>query len=413
LGTRGKVRERGNGGDSVEPTIGGRIRQLRRERKPRLTQRELAERAGVSVDLIAKLEQGAKQTALLTTLHKIAWALDVDVTVLLSSPARVDVPSGEGAGVVAIRRAITGGNEESEPVSLEELGQSTAYAWSAYWTSRFDTLGGLLPELLTSARATAGETASAGAFAVLSEVYGVTASTLVHLGYVDLAYTAMERAMTAADHSGDELRRASLVGWMSWLLLHQTGSADQAQRLAVGMAERIEPKLGHARPEHVAVWGSLLVSGAVAAARQEQADTADDLLSLAEAAATRLDATGSAVRRDYETPFGLPQVIMQQVDVSLVTGRPGPALDIARRMPPDAPLPLAAKARHLADKAAAQAALGRDREATDTLLTIERDAPNWIVYQSYPRTICRELVERERRVRTPRLRGLAERLGVG
>lgn len=45
--------------------------------------------------------------------------------------------------------------------------------------------------------------------------------------------------------------------------------------------------------------------------------------------------------------------------------------------------------------------LGKDREATDMLLTIERTAPNWMKYQSYPQTIVRELLERERRSRTP------------
>src|SRR5438874_2893981 len=140
------VRER-----TVGPTtIGGRIRQLRRGRKPRLTQRELAERAGVSVDLIAKLEQGIKQTTLLVTLHKIAAALDVDVSVLLSRPTRIDVAADDQqpAGVLAIRRAITEVWEDHEPAGLEELHRSTSYVWSAYWASRFDLLGGLLPELI-------------------------------------------------------------------------------------------------------------------------------------------------------------------------------------------------------------------------------------------------------------------------
>jgi hypothetical protein len=39
-------------------------------------------------------------------------------------------------------------------------------------------------------------------------------------------------------------------------------------------------------------------------------------------------------------------------------------------------------------------------------------APHWIKYQAYPRTIVRELLERERRACTPQLRGLAHRLGV-
>jgi hypothetical protein len=40
---------------------------------------------------------------------------------------------------------------------------------------------------------------------------------------------------------------------MSWLLLHQTGSSDQARRLAVEEADRVEPRLGKARPDELSV----------------------------------------------------------------------------------------------------------------------------------------------------------------
>src|SRR6266542_4014440 len=90
------------GASAMDGTIGERVRQLRHQQS--MTQRELAERAGVSADLISKLEQGQKQTALLVTLHKIAGALDVDVSVLLARPARVEVTDDDG-GVLAIRRA--------------------------------------------------------------------------------------------------------------------------------------------------------------------------------------------------------------------------------------------------------------------------------------------------------------------
>jgi len=143
------------------------------------------------------------------------------------------------------------------------------------------------------------------------------------------------------------------------------GQRRPGWRLAAGTAERIELELGPARPGHVAVWGSLLVSGAVAAAREERR------------AAVRLDAAGPTARQDYETWFRLPQVIMHAVDVTVVRNQPARALDIARRMPPEAPLPLAVKAWHMADKASAQTAIGRDREAVDTLLGIGRDASNW------------------------------------
>src|SRR6266545_5917443 len=108
---------------SVGPsTIGERIKQLRLQRDSQMTQRELAERAGVSVDLISKLEQGRKQSALLVSLHKIARALDVDVSMLLARPVRIDVTDdGQDQGVLAIRRAITAVREDGEPASISEL----------------------------------------------------------------------------------------------------------------------------------------------------------------------------------------------------------------------------------------------------------------------------------------------------
>lgn len=90
----------------AEPTsafrIGERIRQLRRQRTPRMTQEALAHRAGGSVDLIRKLEQGVKQGMSFSSLDKIAAALDVEPAVLLAdhdllaaTPAK---PRSEPAG---------------------------------------------------------------------------------------------------------------------------------------------------------------------------------------------------------------------------------------------------------------------------------------------------------------------------
>src|SRR6266542_1065748 len=148
-----------------------------------MTQRELAERAGVSADLISKLEQGQKQTALLTTLHKIAGALDVDVTALLARPTRIDVSESDQdqGGVLAIRRAITAIRDDADTASIDELKQSARYGWAAYWTNRFDVLGALLPGFISTARASARESDSAEVYAALSDAYGLCASMLVHL----------------------------------------------------------------------------------------------------------------------------------------------------------------------------------------------------------------------------------------
>ncbi len=58
------------------------------------------------------------------------------------------------------------------------------------------------------------------------------------------------------------MHRAALGGWMSWLLLHQTGQFDQAHRLAVEEVDRVDGVLGERDPRGVAVRGSLLIGAA-------------------------------------------------------------------------------------------------------------------------------------------------------
>jgi len=73
------------------PAFGARLRELRRERG--LTQEQLAEKAGISTDVIAKLEQGKKTGARLATVCQLAGALGVDVAGLLGAAVQ---PGGAG-----------------------------------------------------------------------------------------------------------------------------------------------------------------------------------------------------------------------------------------------------------------------------------------------------------------------------
>jgi transcriptional regulator with XRE-family HTH domain len=302
-----------------------------------MTQRELADRAGVSVDVISKLEQGSKQKALLVTLHRIAQALDVSILALLVEPNRVDTDSPAGAGgVVAIRSALLKRSigDQSPPPPQADLEKSASFAWGAYWNGRYDTLGAVLPKLVSTARAAHHATSSAHSADRLADAYAVTASTLVHLGELDLAYLAMDRALSTAEQGDDPLYRAALTRWMWWLLLHQTGTLDQAQHLAADEATNLRQSMNYDDAKAVSMWGSLLISAGVAAARNEDIGSADALLDEAREAARRMLELGYAVRRDYESTFGLPQVIMQTVDAAIVTDRPGRALDLARELLP-------------------------------------------------------------------------------
>jgi transcriptional regulator with XRE-family HTH domain len=389
--------------------IGDRVRRLRTDGWPRLTQRELAEKAGVSVELVSKLEQGVRQSARLATLTKIARALDVDVADLVSRPVRVDTNGGEDSGVLAVRRAVITLSDDAEPAAEDDLRKSASLAWGHYWSSRFDILAGMLPEFIGAARATVRQTGTPAAYEVLSDAYRVAATMLAQpLGKVDLAYLAMERAVGAAEQTGDELRRAAVCGWMSWLLTQHAGSAAEAVRLAVREADAVEPRMKGASPEQVSVWGTLLGFAAIAAARDDNPTEADDLVNLAEVAATRLDGMGWTRSLYGQAPFGLPRVVVQMTDIAVVTGRPGRALTVARKMPPEPDLPLDNRAHHLADVALALTELGKLREAENALHTLRRTAPKWMTYQSYPRRIVAEMWERDRRARSSTLLELAE-----
>jgi transcriptional regulator with XRE-family HTH domain len=78
----------------VGETIGYQLRRLRRLRG--LTQEELDDRANLSRDLVAKLEQGRRQTARITSLIRLARALDVELSALVARPAPVLEPDGVG-----------------------------------------------------------------------------------------------------------------------------------------------------------------------------------------------------------------------------------------------------------------------------------------------------------------------------
>lgn len=394
--------------EDVGATIGQRIRQYRSDR---MTQTELATAAGVSVDLIRKLEQGARHTLSISSLQRIARALDVDAGELLSkTTALPDV--GEHSGAVAIRRALTyvgdliGDDPDVELATIIEGHRTINYGWGLYWGGRYDQLGKLLPGAIAQARATVREAPEAergAAHDVAAQVHQLAACTLVHLGYADIAHLALREALNLASAGTDPLRVSALRCSLSWLLLTQ-GRFTESHQLATATAAGIAPSEDSPLPTW-SLYGSLLLTGATAAGRAGERPVAGVLLDEAREAASR---TGA--RNDYESAFGPDQVLMQTVDVEIVTENYDAALVAGRRMPRDAALPVAARARHLSDIALAHTRLGNDGAALDTLDTMTRMAPSWSRYQTQPRQIYREL--RERAANTPRLRALAEQLGI-
>lgn len=356
-------------------TIGERVRKLR----GRLyTQRQLAERAGVSVDLVRKLEQGTRRTASVASLHALARALDVPLPDLLGRHAFPQHDPGEG--VTALRFAVSDVGDlldhgEAEPFGMGEAERELTYLWGTYWSGAYDTLTALLPPALHGLTATYGAAAPGQrphAAEMLARGMWVAGCTLVHLRQTDAAFLAVRQAITAADQANDPLLAATVRGSLSWQLL-ASGRHAESESLALRAAETITPR-GQASLPALSAYGSLVLTAGTAAARARNGARARELVAESAAVAERMGTD----RDDYQTAFGPSQIAMQTVDVGVQTGEFGQALSAARTMPNGAAaLPLASRARHATDRAVAHTRLGQHDHAANLVLTAEAMAPKW------------------------------------
>jgi transcriptional regulator with XRE-family HTH domain len=393
-------------------TIGSRLRAARRERG--LTQERLAERSGVSVELVSALERGKRETARITSLTDLANALGVTVSDLLGRRERLQQDNAEG--VLAVRDTLLSvadlpgidlADDSGEPTPLPALEFAIRRGWDLYWDGRLAGLASMLPGLIGEARITRRE-GGPRASGPLAQAYQLAADLMIHAGHDDLAMLAAERALTAAANGGDELQHATLAGTVSWVLLHQGRTAD-AERVAAAAAGLAEPRTRDISPEHVTVYGSLLLSAAAPAATASRGSDVETYIGLARSAAARWEKD----RHDYWTSFGPTQVAMQDTYTSAVLGRPGRALRAAREVRRENLLPISWGAHHL-DRAQALAMNGKpgsDGKAAQALAVAHGVSPEWFRHQGLARSLTRELASRKARLGEP-LNTLMASLGV-
>ncbi|MGA2830397.1 MAG: helix-turn-helix transcriptional regulator [Streptosporangiaceae bacterium] len=394
--------------------LGDRLVKLRK--LAGLTQEQVAERAGVSVDVIRKLEQHRKHSARLPTLHALARGLGVEVTTLLGDPPAVASNGApEPPTLVGLRRAVMPSLVPRPPdlnglgsLSLSVVRQEIADGWSLYHGADFGRLITVLPGIIADARllATVGtpDQKAAGA-AALGKVLQLAGHLAIRLGKTDLALSALERAAAAASDSGDPLLAPMIHGSVAWAYQRQN-RLDDAEEIAVTSADNLErDRLNTAA--HVRVWGGLLMSAATSAARMGNYDAARDVMIAAEAGAGRL-ALLPPPEDDGRllSVFSRSSVRIEQIRLAVQHARPVEALALAKgiRLSPD--IPPSWRTWLLLDVARAYTDVG----AVRTLETLRRVAPMWMRQHNLAVAIVTDLWAGPSR--PPGLRKLAEYLGV-
>jgi len=185
---------------------------------------------------------------------------------------------------------------------------------------------------------------------------------------------------------------------------------EEAEHLAVGMAEQLEPQTRSDRPNVVSVTGALwLIAAVIAGRRMEHAD-AWSRLGRAERLAGVLGEDGNHAW----TAFGPTNVLLNRISVATEMGDAAEALRLAANLDTDR-FPeglLSRRAQVHLDLAWAQAQRRRDAEATLLLLEAERTAPEVVRYNVIARELIREMLARSGRSQTSALTDLAVRAGI-
>lgn len=378
-----------------------------------LTQEELAQASGVSVDTISRLERGTHAAPRRSTLAALSLALGTDPGRLLG----IAPPEQDTAGAEQLRRAVHALDlpdfaEPAEVLALPELHDAASGAWSDYLAGRHTELLAGLPALMVDTRRAVHALAddhAAQAAGLLATSYRLAAGLSGRLGLVDLAAHAAHRALDTARHTTrPELDEAAALRYLAWVLVRQ-GALAEAERIAVRAAERLDGGL-LARPDgdRIGLFGSLLFNAASAAARQASPARADDLLRAAAAAAAR-----SGIDRVDETGvFGPRVAAMQGVDQAMRTGDPDRAVQLATQLPDIAgAVPAFWESGHRLHLAAACADLERWGDVIEHLVAARALAPQWSRVQPLGHTVVGQLVEHRGR-RSERIAALAAHYGA-
>jgi hypothetical protein len=296
----------------------------------------------------------------------------------------------------------------AEPLSLADLRLSVATARSVFQQARYADVAALVPKVLSRAMATRAELRDADGIAVvnqhLAELYTLTTELMIKMSDDRLAWTAADRALQAADASGDLLTQATTR--RSWgIVLRRSGQADTARQLVLDTAAALQPEL-HRGAGHLSVYGSLLETGAYTAAVDGDRDTAKSLIAEAADAATRV-ASGP-----HATAFDPTAVGLYQISIARVLGDSGAAIEHARRIDPAAIPVVERRARYYSDVARAFHQWGKPEQCYRALLAAEHASPDEVRYRKTIHQITESLVRHPNARTLPGLTAFARRTGV-
>ena len=398
--------------------LGERVSELRRRRG--LSQRELAAEVGRSESWVSQVERGVLPVERLSVLQALADALGVSVRELQpDSAALVAATPTAGGDLERLRLSLSGhpapgallGTSNAKPAPVDELRGQVAEAWRLTHASDFPQLTSTLVDLLPALELAVRQPRSrshAELARLLAQTYQAAAAAFAQQDEPDAAWLAADRAVSVAEHSGDQLGAVAGLFRLvhAFLALRRL---DQAEHTATRTLEALEPLVQSpdCPAPTLSLYGALhLVRSVIRARDGDRSGTRQDL----DAARRTADRLGED-RNDYGTEFGPTNVQLHVVATALDLGDAGEALDTADGI--DAShLSWERQTRLLMDLARAHTQRRHIGEAVAALLDAERLAPEQVRGHVLTRQVTRELLALTGRRAPTELTELARRVGA-
>jgi transcriptional regulator with XRE-family HTH domain len=434
---------------------------LRRARQARgLTQAQAGQLAGYSGATISRFETGSRRLADIDTLSRLATALSIAPGLFGLTPGAGEIPGGARAGAVPggtllatvvtglpldgddVRRrdmiastaALAGaaalgrapeaaaapgnpaagledvlyGRAHAAPVPAVTLRAAIKAARGDFRDARYDRVPAALPKIIAAAQATsqdAGAGQRAEASGLLADAYLLAADFAVKINDDPLSWTTADRALQAAQASGDPLLLADACRAVA-VAMRRARHPARAVDLLLHACRDIAPD-AKAGPDQLATYGNLLTVAAYTAATAGNRHAATEYITEAATAAQRLGTTSSR-----QPAFGPAGLALYQVSIAQVLGDNGTAIDHARSIrPDDIPTP-ERKGRYWVDVARAWHQWGKPDACYQALLAAERAAPAEVRYRPPVHRMTEDLLSRNSRNSLPGLRAFAHRVGL-
>jgi transcriptional regulator with XRE-family HTH domain/uncharacterized protein YwlG (UPF0340 family) len=396
------VKPTGKDVDPQDRAFGQRVQRFRKER--RRTQAEFAAALGKTSSWLSQVERGVQPVQRMDLLQQIADELGVSVQQLRPSvpadgPSQAPTTQSLSNDLDETRRLLSGHpalqtllgadrDDSGTTRGLEPLRSDVDDLWDlthAGQLAQVSTLAvQLLPELERTAR-TAPSEHQAELYLLLSRAYQALSAAFVRQDEADAAWVAADRAVFAAERSGDPLHVCASVFRMvqAFVRLRSLGQAEHAAQTAISaLGEQASQS-----PESLSVLGSLHLALALVRARASARTEAKEEIAKARAIAAQLGEN----RNDFNLEFGPVNVEIQAVSTAVDLGDAGEALDIGLTIDAAALSP-ERQGRLLMDLGRAHAQRRHGGEALNCLLRAEAIAPEIIQTHQAARAAIRELV---------------------